>query len=65
MNPTRNEKILLWLMVGLYWVWPLDVMPGLPFDDIALVAGAWQYQDEIIVQTKAFVKQLIKEKNER
>ena len=33
-------KLLLPAAAALYWVWPIDLMPGLPFDDIALVIGA-------------------------
>jgi hypothetical protein len=33
-------KLLLPLGAALYWFWPLDLMPGLPFDDIAILIGA-------------------------
>lgn len=33
-------KLLLPVAALLYWLWPLDLMPGLPFDDVALVALA-------------------------
>lgn len=25
---------------ALYWIWPIDLMPGLPIDDIAVLIGA-------------------------
>jgi uncharacterized membrane protein YkvA (DUF1232 family) len=33
-------KLLLPAAAALYWFWPIDLMPGLPFDDIAIVIGA-------------------------
>ncbi|HXF60099.1 MAG TPA: hypothetical protein VNK95_00700 [Caldilineaceae bacterium] len=30
-------KLMLPLLALLYWVWPLDLIPGLPLDDLALV----------------------------
>lgn len=43
----KSIKRFLWALVALYWFWPVDLMPGLPFDDLAVVWAAWQYQDEI------------------
>ena len=33
-------KLLLPAAAALYWIWPIDLMPGLPFDDVAIVIGA-------------------------
>jgi uncharacterized membrane protein YkvA (DUF1232 family) len=33
-------KWLLPLGAFLYWIWPIDLIPGLPFDDIAVVIFA-------------------------
>jgi uncharacterized membrane protein YkvA (DUF1232 family) len=33
-------KLLLPAAAALYWFWPIDLMPGLPFDDVAIVIGA-------------------------
>ena len=30
-------KMLLPITAAIYWVWPLDLLPGLPFDDIAIL----------------------------
>lgn len=30
-------KLLLPLGAALYWIWPIDLMPGLPIDDIAVL----------------------------
>ena len=30
-------KLMLPIAAALYWLWPLDLMPGLPFDDIAVL----------------------------
>lgn len=30
-------KMLLPIAAAIYWVWPLDLLPGLPFDDIAIL----------------------------
>lgn len=32
-----NLKLMLPIAAALYWLWPLDLMPGLPFDDIAVL----------------------------
>lgn len=36
------RKLRWWLLAAsvIYWVWPLDFLPGLPYDDIALLGGA-------------------------
>lgn len=33
-------KTILPIAALIYWVWPFDLMPGLPFDDVAVVVGA-------------------------
>lgn len=33
-------KLMLPILAMIYWVFPLDLMPGLPFDDIALLVLA-------------------------
>jgi hypothetical protein len=33
-------KLMLPIAAALYWIWPLDLMPGLPFDDIAVLVVA-------------------------
>jgi len=33
-------KLLLPVAAVLYWLWPIDLMPGLPFDDVAVLIGA-------------------------
>ena len=30
-------KLMLPIAAAIYWIWPLDLMPGLPFDDIAVL----------------------------
>lgn len=30
-------KLMLPIAAILYWLWPLDLMPGLPFDDLAVL----------------------------
>jgi uncharacterized membrane protein YkvA (DUF1232 family) len=30
-------KLLLPFAAVLYWLWPIDLMPGLPFDDVAVL----------------------------
>lgn len=32
-----NLKLLLPIAAVLYWLWPIDLMPGLPFDDVAVL----------------------------
>ena len=32
-----NLKLMLPIAALVYWIWPLDLMPGLPFDDIAVL----------------------------
>lgn len=33
-------KLVLPVAAMVYWVWPIDLLPGLPFDDIAVLALA-------------------------
>jgi uncharacterized membrane protein YkvA (DUF1232 family) len=33
-------KIMLPIAALVYWVWPIDLIPGLPIDDVAVLAGA-------------------------
>jgi len=33
-------KLMLPVAAALYWLWPIDFMPGLPFDDVAILIGA-------------------------
>lgn len=33
-------KLMLPAAALLYWVWPIDLIPGLPIDDIAVLIGA-------------------------
>ncbi len=32
-----NLKLMLPIAAILYWLWPIDLMPGLPFDDMAVL----------------------------
>ena len=32
-----NLKLMLPIAAAVYWLWPLDLMPGLPFDDLAVL----------------------------
>lgn len=33
---------MIWGIVIAYWLWPFDLMPGNPVDDIVLVALTWK-----------------------
>ena len=33
-------KLMLPVGALLYWVWPIDLIPGLPIDDVAVLIGA-------------------------
>lgn len=33
-------KLMLPAAAAIYWIWPIDLMPGLPFDDVAVLFGA-------------------------
>ena len=39
-------KLILPIAATMYWFWPLDLIPGLPFDDIAIM----------LIALNAFVK---------
>jgi hypothetical protein len=30
-------KLMLPIAAAVYWIWPIDLMPGLPFDDVAVL----------------------------
>ena len=32
-----NLKLMLPIAAAVYWLWPLGLMPGLPFDDLAVL----------------------------
>jgi len=36
-------KMLLPVAAVIYWIWPLDLMPGLPFDDVAVLLIALHF----------------------
>jgi uncharacterized membrane protein YkvA (DUF1232 family) len=38
-----NLKLMLPIAAVLYWLWPIDLMPGLPFDDVAILFFALTY----------------------
>lgn len=33
-------KLMLPVAALLYWLWPIDLMPGIPIDDVAVLIGA-------------------------
>jgi uncharacterized membrane protein YkvA (DUF1232 family) len=33
-------KLMLPAAAMLYWIWPIDLMPGIPIDDVAVLIGA-------------------------
>lgn len=33
-------KLMLPAAALLYWLWPIDLMPGIPIDDVAVLIGA-------------------------
>ena len=33
-------KLMLPAAAMLYWIWPIDLMPGIPIDDVAVLVGA-------------------------
>lgn len=33
-------KLMLPAAALLYWIWPIDLMPGIPIDDVAVLIGA-------------------------
>ena len=36
-------KLMLPAAALLYWIWPIDLLPGLPFDDIAVLVIALHF----------------------
>lgn len=36
-------KMLLPIAAAIYWIWPLDLLPGLPFDDVAILLLALRF----------------------
>ena len=33
-------KLMLPVAAMLYWIWPIDLIPGIPIDDVAVLIGA-------------------------
>lgn len=48
-------KLMLPIAAALYWLWPIDLMPGLPFDDIAVLLLALTFFE--MFATQAISKQ--------
>lgn len=46
-------KLMLPAAAALYWLWPLDLMPGLPFDDIAVLLLALTFFEQLASQALA------------
>jgi uncharacterized membrane protein YkvA (DUF1232 family) len=36
-------KLMLPIAALVYWIWPIDLMPGLPFDDVAVLILALHF----------------------
>jgi uncharacterized membrane protein YkvA (DUF1232 family) len=43
-------KLMLPIAATLYWLWPIDLMPGLPFDDIAVLLLALTFFETLATQ---------------
>jgi len=43
-------KLMLPIAAALYWLWPIDLMPGLPFDDIAVLLLALTFFEQLATQ---------------
>lgn len=50
---------ILWLLVAAYWFWPVDAVPGVPLDDIAVVVAAATYRKELAATIHTFLQQKI------
>ena len=46
-------KLMLPIAAAAYWLWPLDLMPGLPFDDIAVLFVALSFFVQLANQALA------------
>ena len=36
-------KLFLPVLAAAYWIWPIDIMPGMPFDDVAVLLLAARF----------------------
>ena len=36
-------KLFLPVLAAAYWVWPIDLLPGMPFDDVAVLLVAARF----------------------
>ena len=41
------NRYIVWLIVVLYWLSPVDLLPGNPIDDVILAVLAW-HRDEVM-----------------
>ncbi|HSG61614.1 MAG TPA: hypothetical protein VLA24_09295 [Pseudomonadales bacterium] len=46
---------MLWAIVIAYWIWPIDLIPGNPIDDIVIVALAY-YREEVAAYLKGLLE---------
>ena len=49
---SRTEKILVPVLTLIYWVWPLDLLPGLLIDDLGVTGIAMAYMNWRVMQAQ-------------
>lgn len=57
-NLTRGRLLLLIAVIA-YWLSPIDALPGLPFDDLAVVILAWLNRGELAPAVGRLVDELL------
>lgn len=59
MNRLTRGQLLLLIAVALYWLSPVDALPLLPFDDLAVAILAWLNHGKITPTIEAVIDELL------
>lgn len=59
MNRLTRGQLLLLIAVSLYWLSPVDALPFLPFDDLAVAILAWLNHGQITPALEAVIDELL------
>lgn len=59
MNTLNRGQLILLIAVALYWLSPIDALPLLPFDDLAVAILAWMNHGKIAPALEAVIDELL------
>lgn len=59
MQKLNRGQLLLLIAVVIYWLSPIDALPLLPFDDLAVAILAWVNRGQITPALEALIDELL------